>query len=59
MTGAMISFDRMENNGGLIYLFGSIPNEGTEKFRLSYFDDELIVLVYRTKKHIYNLVFQI
>jgi hypothetical protein len=58
MTGEMITFSKIENVSGLIFIYGSVPKEDTEKFRVSYFDDELIVLVYRTQKNIYNLVFQ-
>lgn len=59
MKGEMITFDKIENVSGLIYIYANIDNEDTNKFRVSYFDSEQIILVYRTKKTIYNLVFQL
>lgn len=59
MLGERITFDRIENVSGLIYVYAHIENEESNKFRVSYFDSEEIVLVYRTNKTIFNLAFQL
>lgn len=59
LPGESIKFNRIEKSGNLTYVYANIPNEDTEKFRISYIDNEKIILVYRDKKHIYNLVFRI
>ena len=59
LPGETIRFDRAEQSGNLVYVYANISNEDSNKFRVSYFDTEKIILVYRDKKHIYNLIFSI
>ena len=56
MNGQMIKFNNIEKAGSMIYVYAKFPGIETEKFRVSYFDDDQIILVYRTKKHIINLI---
>jgi hypothetical protein len=59
LPGEIIKFDKAEQSGNLIYVYANIQKEENQRFRVSYFDNEKIILVYRDKKHIYNLVFSI
>lgn len=59
LPGESIKFDRIEQSGSLIYVYATIDKEDTDKFRVSYFDNEKVILVYRDKKNIYNLIFRI
>ena len=59
LPGEVIKFDKAEQSGNLIYVYANIQKEDNQKFRVSYFDSEKIILVYRDKKHIYNLIFSI
>lgn len=44
---------------GFIFVNATIKSEKTNKFRVSYFDENKIILVYKDKKRIYNLVMEI
>lgn len=55
-TGEIISLTNIEKSGHMIYVNASIPGEDETKFRVSYFDNEQIILVYRTKKQIVNII---
>ena len=54
--GQIVQLSTAEKNGHLIYVSANIPGIDETKFRVSYFDNEQIILVYRTKKQIVNLV---
>lgn len=55
-NGEEVRLDKVEKNGHLVYVNSSIPDVDETKFRISYFDSEQVILVYRTKKHIVNLI---
>ena len=59
LPGETIEFGKVEKSRNLIYVYANINKEDNQKLRLSYFDNEKIILVYRDKKHIYNLIFSI
>ncbi len=48
----------IHNESGFIYVQANINGEKSNEFRVSYFDDEVLVLMYRDKRKIYNLVLQ-
>lgn len=55
-NGESIVLKNIEKSGHLIYLNANFPKINDTKFRVSFFDREQIILVYRTKKLIVNLV---
>lgn len=55
-NGEMIKFDKVERAASMIYVHAKFPKVDTDKFRVSYFGNDQIILVYRTKKHIVNLI---
>lgn len=55
-AGKLIKFDKIEKSASMIYVTAKFPKIDTERFRVSYFDSNQIILVYRTKKHIVNLI---
>ena len=55
-NGELVKFDKVERAGSMIYVYAKFPKIDTDKFRVSYFDNDQIILVYRTKKHIVNLI---
>jgi len=54
--GQLVKLSEATKNGHLVYVTSSIPGISETKFRISYFDQEQIVLVFRTKKQIVNLI---
>ena len=54
--GQLVKLSSAEKNSHLIYVNSSFPGIDEAKFRVSYFDDEQVILVYRTKKQIVNLI---
>lgn len=54
--GQLVKLSNAEKNGHLVYVSGNIPGIDETKFRVSYFDDEQVILVYRTKKQLVNLI---
>ena len=54
--GQIVQLSNAEKNGHLIYVSANIPGIDETKLRVSYFDNAQIILVYRTKKQIVNLV---
>lgn len=54
--GHVAKINTAEKNGHLIYVNASIPGIDESKFRVSYFDNEQVILVYRTKKQLVNLI---
>ena len=58
-NGEKVKFDKIEKAGSMIYVYAKFPGIETEKFRVSYFDNDQIILVYRTKKYIVNLVLSV
>ncbi len=59
LPGEVVKFVRAEQLGNLVFVYANILKEDNQKFRVSYFDNEKIILVYKDKKHIYNLIFSI
>ena len=55
-NGETIKFDQVEKASNMFYIYAKFPKIDIEKFRVSYFDDNEILLVYRTKKQIVNLI---
>ena len=55
-NGELIKLENLEKSGHFIYVIANFPKINETKFRVSYFDDQQIVLVYRTKKTIVNLI---
>lgn len=51
-----VSLNSIEDEKGFIYVYANIPGEDSNKFRVSYFDEEVVVLMYEDKRKIYNLV---
>ena len=51
-----VTINSIEDEKGFIYVYANIPGEDSEKFRVSYFDQEVVVLMYQDKRKIYNLV---
>ena len=56
-TNHVILLD-IKNESGFIYVQSNIHGEKSDEFRVSYFDNEVVVLMYRDKRKIYNLVLQ-
>ena len=54
--GQIVQLSNAEKNGHLIYVSADIPGIDETKLRVSYFDNDQIILVYRTKKQIVNLI---
>ena len=51
-----IQITRVYKNQGFIMVNAKIPGEKTTEFRVIYFDEEDIVLMYQDKRKIYNLI---
>lgn len=51
-----VTINGIEDEKGFIYVYADIPGEESNKFRVSYFDQEVVVLMYQDKRKIYNLV---
>ncbi len=58
-NGENVKLTNIEKSGHMIYVNASFPGIDETKFRVSYFDNNQIILVYRTKKHIINLILMI
>ena len=58
-NGENVKLTNIEKSGHMIYVNASFPGINETKFRVSYFDNDQIILVYRTKKHIVNLILMI
>ena len=54
--GHVVKLSNSEKNGHLIYVNANFPGIDESKFRVSYFDNDQVVLVYRTKKQLANLI---
>ena len=54
--GEKVSLNNIEKSGHMIYVNASIPGEDEPKYRVSYFDNEQVILVYRTKKQLVNII---
>lgn len=57
--GESVTLGNIEQSGHMIYVTATIPGEDEPKYRVSYFDDQQIILVYRGKKQIVNLILMI
>ena len=55
-NGDAVKLNNVEKNGHLVYVSASIPGIDENKLRVSYFDNEQVILVYRTKKQLVNLI---
>ena len=55
-NGEVVKLSNAEKNGHLIYVSANVPGIDESKLRVSYFDNEQVILVYRTKKHIVNII---
>ena len=54
--GDIVTLNGAEKSGHLIYVSANFPGIDESKFRVSYFDKEQVILVYRTKKQLVNLI---
>jgi hypothetical protein len=52
----MIEISDVRNDNGFIMVKTNLRGEDTEEYRVTYFDDEKIILMYRDKRKIYNFV---
>lgn len=52
----MIELNDVRNENGFIMVKTNLRGEDTEEYRVTYFDDEIIILMYRDKRKIYNFV---
>ena len=55
-NGELVKLSNVEKSGQLTYVTASIPGLDLTKFRVSYLDNQEIILVYRTKKQIVNII---
>lgn len=51
-----ITITDVHNENGFILVKAKIKGEDADEYRVTYFDDEKIILMYRDKKNIYNLI---
>lgn len=54
--GEIIKLENIEKSGHMIYVNSNFSGIDDTKFRVSYFDNDHVVLVYRTKKQLVNLI---
>jgi hypothetical protein len=53
-----VAVTNISEEEGFIYVNSSIKTESTDKFRVVYFDEKNIILMYRDKRKIFNLVLE-
>ena len=54
--GELVKLTNPEKSGHMIYVNANVPGVNETKFRVSYLDDKEVILVYRTKKQIVNVI---
>ena len=54
--GELVKLTNPEKSGHMIYVNANVPGVDETKFRVSYLDDKEVILVYRTKKQIVNVI---
>lgn len=54
--GDIIKLSNIEKSGHMIYVNANFAGIDETKFRVSYFDNDQVILVFRTKKQIVNLI---
>ena len=55
-NGDLVKVSNMEKSGHMIYVTANVPGVDETKFRVSYIDRQELILVYRTKKQIVNII---